>query len=176
MADHAPIKKVKHGEPRKDAQGREFAGETTLSEAAGGPRVLGPAQRPGANPPRPPRPPTSAAPPSAKRAPDPAVPGSQYYTDPGKQDAGVRRGLPAFGRDGDKDSDADELTVDEDLGALTRRKDKERAFLNPPEDDPAPGHASMGGGAHRDLDAEARPRDLEHGSPDIHGRRRRIGP
>jgi hypothetical protein len=104
------------------------------------------------------------------------VAGSRYFTvdTPSPEDA--QRALPAFGRERDVDSDADELAVDEDLGALTRRKDRERASQNASGQPVAP-PAHQGGlySSRKDLDAEAGAREMDAGSPDIVRRRNRRG-
>lgn len=134
-----------------------------------------PAVRPPPRPPGAPRPPREE--PAAPRKPDSTVAGSQYFTagdTPGRR---ANRALPAFGRERDIDSDADELAVDEDLGALTRRKERERASQYAArQPTPPPAHEPSGSSSHKDLDAEAGARELDAGSPDMMRRRRRRGP
>jgi hypothetical protein len=109
----------------------------------------------------------------APRKPDATVAGSRYFSGAGEPTAGSERALPAFGRERDADSDADELAVDEDLGALTRRKERERASqLAARETQAAPDPTSAGSPTGKDLDAEAGARELDAGSPDIFRRRR----
>jgi hypothetical protein len=165
-------------ETRSDAGGRVFAGETGLAESTTGPRVAGPpVVRPPPRPPGAPRPPRGHEPPPAPRKPDADVAGSRYFTGGTPSGSDDERALPAFGRERDIDSDADELAVDEDLGALTRRKERERAsqFAASHPEDP-PGHEQGLSSARKELDAEAGARELDQGSSDMMRRRRRRGP
>lgn len=161
---------------RQDAAGREFAGETGLAESDSGPRVTGPpAVRPAPRPPGPPRPPREGE--AALRQPDSNVAGSQYFKAGISPDRAANRALPAFGRERDIDSDADELAVDEDLGALTRRKERERASQHAARQPaPPPAHETGGSATRKDLDAEAGARELDAGSPHMNRRRRRREP
>jgi len=166
---------AKRGPPRSDAGGREFAGETGLAESTTGPRVTGPpVVRPPARPPGVPRPPRGQEPEApTPRGPDVTVAGSRYFSAGPAAAGGGPRELSAFGRERDIDSDADELAVDEDLGALTRRKERERASQHAASGPaPPPAHESSGSSGRKDLDAEAGARELDAGSPDIHRRRR----
>ena len=74
-------------------------------------------------------------------------------------------------RERSKDSDAHDSTIDEDLGEVTRRRDRERASQLPSPDEPAPAHLASGG-SRKDLDAEARPRELDFSAPMMPRKRR----
>ncbi len=174
MADDQGRPQGKRAPPKADAGGREFAGDTGLAESTSGPRVTGPpVVRPPARPASPPRPPRDAD--SAPRRPDSSVAGSQYFSVGAANDDNNPRELPVFGRERDVDSDADELAVDEDLGALTRRKERERASQFVARQPAAPAPHDSSSSSHKDLDAEAGARELDVGSPDIVRRRRRGG-
>ena len=74
-------------------------------------------------------------------------------------------------RERSKDTDALDSTIEDDLGEVTRRRDRERAAQSPSPDDEAPAQQGPTG-ARRELDAEARPRELDFSAPDMPRRRR----
>lgn len=73
-------------------------------------------------------------------------------------------------RERSKDSDALDSTLDEDLAEVTRRREREKAAKGA-DDAPAAPQASSGG-TRKELDAEARPRELDFSAPDMPRRRR----
>lgn len=180
-------KKKARPSPGRDAVGHEFAGVDGITETipsaklgptGSGGRLLprAPSDRAALRPPRigePPAPPAPAprdAP--APAPPDPNIAGSKYFTRGGAPSE--ERHLAAVNRESDRDTDAFDMTLDEDLAMVARRRDRERAAAHashrPGATEAAP--ESSGGGEHN-LDAEARPRELDAGTPDIHKRRAR---
>ena len=78
--------------------------------------------------------------------------------------------MASIHRERSKDSDALDSTLDEDLADVTRRREREKAVKGAEE---APAAAqSSGGGARKELDAEARPREMDFSAPDMPRRRR----
>jgi hypothetical protein len=79
--------------------------------------------------------------------------------------------MTSITRERSKDTDAGDSTIDDNLDELTKRRDRARAAQGGGGDEPAaqaPGY----GGARRDLDAEARPRELDFSAPDMPRKRR----
>ena len=75
-------------------------------------------------------------------------------------------------RERSKDSDASDMTLEDDLGEVARRRERERAALAPaPEEAPTP-PPPPGGGTRKDLDAEAGPRELDFSAPEMPRKRR----
>jgi hypothetical protein len=169
MAPESPPPKRK-AERGKDIAGHEFAGEVALTERIAPPRPA-PAPSHGKPPPRPPRAP-GAPPPAApaQKAPDPAIAGSKYFTASAAPAAEPRQ-MSSVTRERSKDSEALDSTIEDDLGEVTRRRERERASQGPlPEGAAPPAHVS--GGPRKDLDAEARPRELDFSAPDMPRKRR----
>lgn len=166
-----PKKKLEHG---KDHAGHEFAGEVALTERIGPPRPApaAPGGRPA--PPRPPRAPGTpqpqAPPKAAGPTPDPAIAGSKYFTSSQAPPAEPRQ-MSSIRRERSTDSDAHDSTIDDDLGEVTRRRERERAAKAPVPDEAAPAQGASGG-TRKELDAEARPRELDFSAPDMPRRRR----
>lgn len=178
LTDAPPPGKGKKPDPSRDAIGHEFAGEAGISESIGGPRpspgqparvTMRPRPVPRAPKPSVPAGPPARPPPPPPLPPDPTIAGSKYFA-PSPAKSAAPRQLANTHRERDSDSDAIDSTLDEDLDAITRRRERERASHGPA---PAPDVPQSGGVATRkDLDAEARPRELDDGDPDFARRRR----
>jgi len=181
MTDQSPPPKKKP-QPGKDAAGHEFAGDVGMAESISGPRTAAPhGLRPVARP-RPPRPPSAPpgppgppppAPPAARPPPpvgDPAVPGSKYFSSSAPPAPRSPKQLPRTGRDRDIDSDALDSTIDESLDDMARRRERSQQAADNNASAPEP--ERTGAPTRKDLDAEARPRDLEGGAPEVVPRRR----
>jgi hypothetical protein len=147
----------------KDSAGHEFAGEVGLTERIAPPR---PAPAPQKSAP-------AAKPPFQRAAPDPSIAGSKYFTPGPPSEPGAPRTMSSVQRERSKDTEALDSTIEEDLGEVTRRRERERAAQGPSADDSAVRASSPGPShSHRELDAEARPRELDFSAPDMPRKRR----
>lgn len=152
----------------KDTAGHEFAGDAGLTERIAPPRPAPAAQKSPA-PAKAPSPPT--------RAPDPAIAGSKYFTPGPASEPAQPRTMSSVQRERSTDSEALDSTIEEDLGEVTRRRERERAGQSPQPDEAAARGRSPGPSqSHRELDAEARPRELDFSAPDMPRKRRQSGP
>ncbi len=152
----------------KDSAGHEFAGEVGLTERIAPPRPAPQKFGPPAKA-RPPPPPT--------RAPDPSIAGSKYFTAAPAGEPAQPRTMSSVQRERSRDSEALDSTIEEDLGEVTRRRERERAAQSPQQDEaPARGASPGPSQSHKDLDAEARPRELDFSAPDMPRKRRQSGP
>lgn len=154
------VKKLLQG---KDSAGHEFAGEVGLTERIAPPRPA----------PSMPKPAWPAKPVLAPRPPDPSIAGSKYFTQGPPSDPSLPRTMSSVQRERSKDTEALDSTIEEDLGEVTRRRERERAAQGPSADSTAVRASSPGPSqSHKDLDAEARPRELDFNAPDMPRKRR----
>jgi len=98
------------------------------------------------------------------------MPGSKYFASTVPKPPRELRNLPRTGRDRDLDSDAHDSTIDESLDDMARRRERSLQSADHGPSTPEPEHS--GTPTRKDLDAEARPRDLEGGAPEVVPRRR----
>jgi len=153
----------------KDTVGHEFAGDAGLTERIAPPRPAPQAPKHAGA--------LRAPPPVQAKAPDPSIAGSKYFTPAPAHEPTAPRTMSSVQRERSTDSAALDSTIDEDLGEVTRRRERERASQAPPAGEESARASSPGPSqSHKDLDAEARPRELDFSAPDMPRKRRHSGP
>jgi hypothetical protein len=180
MAPEGPRPVKRKPEPGQDTAGHEFAGEGGIGERIGPPRPA--PSTAGGRPLRPvPRAPKELARPApppapANRAPDPGIAGSKYFT-PSESQPSQPRQMSSVNRERSTDTDALDTTIEDDLGEVTRRRERERAAQGAPTGEEGPLQTETGSSqTHREPHAEARPRELDFSAPNMPRKRRNTGP
>jgi hypothetical protein len=180
MAPESPRPVRKKPEPGQDSAGHEFAGEGGLGERIGPPRPA--PSTAGGRPLRPvPRAPREVGrapppPPPANPSPDPGIAGSKYFTASNSHPAQPHQ-MSSVNRERSTDTDAFDTTIEDDLGEVTRRRERERAAQGGgPAEEEQPHGETGSSQTHRERHAEARPRELDFSAPDMPRKRRGPGP